>query len=37
MEIRRGKKEDWGLTEGKERRDKKLTDDSVSFSVGPWS
>jgi hypothetical protein len=36
MEIRRGKKEDWGVTEGKERRVKNLTDDSEK-PLGEWN
>ncbi|MCP9756651.1 DUF1080 domain-containing protein [Lacihabitans sp. CCS-44] len=36
METRRGKKEDWGVTEGKERRVKNLTDNSER-PVGEWN
>ena len=36
MEARRGKKEDWGVTEGKERRVKNLTDNSEK-PVGEWN
>ena len=36
MEARRGKKEDWGVTEGKERRVKNLTDDSGK-PLGEWN
>ncbi len=36
MEIRRGPKEDWGITEGKERRIKKLKDDSEN-PLGQWN
>lgn len=36
MEARRGPKENWGITEGKERRIKNLTDDSEK-PVGDWN
>ncbi|MCA0364687.1 MAG: DUF1080 domain-containing protein [Bacteroidetes bacterium] len=36
MEARRGKKEDWGVTEGKERRVKNLTDNSEK-PLGEWN
>ena len=36
MEVRRGPKEDWGITEGKERRIKNLTDDSEK-PLGEWN
>jgi hypothetical protein len=36
MEARRGKKEDWGVVEGKERRVKNLTDNSEK-PVGEWN
>jgi hypothetical protein len=36
MEVRRGKKENWGVTEGKERRVKNLTDDSEK-PLGEWN
>ncbi|PKD17020.1 hypothetical protein APR41_06180 [Salegentibacter salinarum] len=36
MEERRGPKEDWGITEGKERRVKNLTDDSEN-PLGEWN
>src|SRR5437773_8336241 len=36
MEKRRGPKENWGITEGKERRIKNLTDDSEK-PVGEWN
>ena len=36
MENRRGPKENWGITEGKERRIKNLTDDSEK-PVGEWN
>lgn len=36
MEERRGPKENWGITEGKERRIKNLTDDSEKLS-GNWN
>jgi len=36
MEKRRGPKENWGITEGKERRIKNLTDDSEK-TVGEWN
>lgn len=36
MEQRRGPKEKWGITEGKARRIKNLTDDSEN-SVGQWN
>ena len=36
MEERRGPKEDWGITEGKARRIKNLTDDSEN-SIGEWN
>ncbi len=36
MEERRGPKEDWGITEGKERRIKNLTDGSEN-PVGEWN
>ncbi len=36
MENYRGPKEDWGITEGKERRIKKLT-DSAEKPVGEWN
>lgn len=36
MEARCGKKEDWGVTEGKERRVKNLTDDSEK-PLGEWN
>ncbi len=36
METRRGPKEDWGITEGKERRIKNLTDDSEK-PLGDWN
>ncbi|MBO2543588.1 DUF1080 domain-containing protein [Salegentibacter sp. BDJ18] len=36
MEERRGPKENWGITEGKERRIKNLTDDSEN-PLGEWN
>ena len=36
METRRGNKKDWGITEGKERRVKNLTDNSEK-PVGEWN
>ncbi len=36
METRRGKKENWGITEGKERRVKNLTDNSEK-PLGEWN
>ncbi|MFN3851115.1 MAG: DUF1080 domain-containing protein [Spirosomataceae bacterium] len=36
MEKRRGPKKDWGITEGKERRVKNLTDNSEN-AVGSWN
>ncbi|MBN3583729.1 DUF1080 domain-containing protein [Algoriphagus aestuarii] len=36
MESRRGPKEDWGVSEGKERRVKNLTDDSEK-PLGEWN
>lgn len=36
MEERRGAKENWGITEGKERRIKNLTDNSEKLS-GNWN
>lgn len=36
MEVRRGPKENWGITEGKERRVKNLTDDSEN-PLGQWN
>ena len=36
MEARRGPKENWGITEGKERRIKNLTDDSEN-PLGEWN
>ncbi len=36
METRRGPKADWGITEGKERRIKNLTDDSEK-PLGEWN
>jgi hypothetical protein len=36
MESRRGPKENWGITEGKERRIRNLTDDSEN-PVGEWN
>jgi hypothetical protein len=36
MEERRGPKEDWGITEGKARRIKNLTDDSEN-TLGEWN
>jgi hypothetical protein len=36
MESRRGPKEDWGISEGKERRVKNLTDDSEK-PLGEWN
>lgn len=36
MESRRGPKENWGITEGKERRIKNLTDDSEK-PLGEWN
>jgi len=36
MEKRRGPKEDWGVSEGKERRVKNLTDDSEK-PLGEWN
>jgi hypothetical protein len=36
MESRRGPKENWGITEGKERRIKKLV-DGMEKSVGEWN
>lgn len=36
MESRRGPEENWGITEGKERRIKKLTEDSEN-PVGEWN
>lgn len=36
MEKRRGPKKDWGITEGKERRVKNLTDNSENV-VGAWN
>lgn len=36
MEKRRGPKENWGVTEGKERRIKNLTDDSEN-PLGEWN
>ncbi len=36
MEARRGPKKDWGVTEGKERRIKNLTDDSEK-PLGEWN
>lgn len=36
MESRRGPKEDWGISEGKERRVKNLTDDSEN-PLGEWN
>ncbi len=36
MEVRRGPKENWGITEGKERRIKNLTDDSEN-PIGEWN
>ncbi len=36
METRRGPKADWGITEGKERRVKNLTDSSEN-PVGQWN
>lgn len=36
METRRGLKKDWGITEGKERRVKNLTDNSEK-PVGEWN
>lgn len=36
MESRRGPKENWGITEGKERRIKNLTDDSEN-PLGEWN
>lgn len=36
METRRGKKENWGITEGKERRVKNLTDNSEK-PLGDWN
>ncbi len=36
MEARRGPKADWGITEGKERRIKNLTDDSEK-PLGEWN
>lgn len=36
MESRRGPEKDWGITEGKERRIKNLTDDSEK-SLGEWN
>lgn len=36
MEERRGPKENWGITEGKERRIKNLTDDSEN-PLGQWN
>lgn len=36
MEKRRGPKENWGITEGKKRRIKNLTDDSEK-SLGQWN
>ena len=36
MEERRGPKEEWGITEGKKRRIKNLTDDSEN-PVGEWN
>lgn len=36
MEKRRGPKKDWGITEGKERRVKNLTDNSEN-AVGAWN
>lgn len=36
METRRGPKEDWGVSEGKERRVKNLTDDSEK-PLGEWN
>ncbi|CAN5582917.1 hypothetical protein BH23BAC1_BH23BAC1_38440 [soil metagenome] len=36
MEQRRGPKEDWGITEGKERRIRNLTEDSEN-PVGEWN
>jgi hypothetical protein len=36
MEKRRGPKKNWGITEGKERRIKNLTDDSEN-PVGEWN
>jgi len=36
METRRGPKENWGITEGKERRIKNLTEDSEN-ALGEWN
>lgn len=36
MEARRGPKENWGVTEGKERRIKNLTEDSEN-PLGEWN
>lgn len=36
MEARRGPKKDWGITEGKERRIKNLTDSSEK-PLGEWN
>ena len=36
MELRRGPKESWGITEGKARRIKNLTDDS-EYPLGEWN
>jgi hypothetical protein len=36
MEVRRGPKEDWGITERKETRIKNLTDDSEK-PLGEWN